>query len=455
MNRLHQIVAAIPHPDGSPVVLFDFDEWFKVAQGTDFSPPEVRVSSTWTQLNDGEDWGATTLGDRVLTLKLTAFRGNAEDQAEVLQTLGRLLDDSRGQWFLWQDEGTVHERYFRTKRAALEIEDHLLLENPLRTITIRIPAESAAYGRAILGQTTIFNDPTSPTNPMSFVMPPVKGDLSTPLALENEAGRGRVGMFAAAAAPLVPETPIYATFDADVTTGWTVTFSYADSAAIGGFTSRNVKASGTLPVRTQAFVTAIPPGDWRALVRCRATVAGATITDLRSGVKATIPNTAYYTWVDTGVSRQPISAGHDDGARPSIRPVSAARNEYHPFSVAIAGTAGEIRVDTVLYVPAGLDGALVSTLLRTLGTDATDPGMVEIDSIRDQAYRWEPGADYPLEVFQNIPVEGGFPEVIPGHTNVITMVTGMNPLEADDKDSADAITWLYYPRYLNLRSATG
>lgn len=479
--RRHQIVDRLPiDGDDSPVVLFDFDQWFTLAVGTDFSPPGVRSTSTWTQLNDGETPSASTLGDRVLSLVLDQFRGNAEDQAEVLQLLARLLDDSRGQWFLWRDEGTVHERYFRTRRTSLSIQDFHLLEKPKRTVTVSIPAEPYAQGELVETSYVVTNDPTTGPNPMVIEIEDVKGDVPTPVWMSVDyAGTAfnprNLIVAGSAATPDVDGGVVL--FDAGAfvgpSTGFTRTV-VADATAIGGSLVRFTNTTGLLTeVQTVSTVYPVERGDYRILVRTRTLVPGGVGVPnvwVWPGVGGNIdvpaadnPNefraVTTWEWLDLGIARMPGGAplASDRAETDLTYPMIATIG----MRIRLAGAGSpSLDVDTIMLVPAGLDRAVLGTMLRTM----QDPSMVGtqawIDGINDTTYLVADDPGTSTTLIEPLISDGDTPYLVPGVLNrlfVVPYVRNPDDLgpDADDKTETVTVTVKHRAQYLYLRSATG
>lgn len=483
-TRKHQIVAAIPAEGESPVVLFDFDEWFTLGVGTDFSPPEVRDSSTWTQLEDGNTSGASTLGDRVIRLVLTQFRGNAEDQAEVLQTLGRLLDDSRGQWFLWQDEGTVHERFFRTKRASVPVEDHYLLERPKRTLNLTIPAEPKAKGRRVEGSVVITNNPLAGANPLVAELPAIKGDVSAPLWIEAvfsyDAGIP-VGLGSLAVPPgMVVDAPFWLdvsdmTPEAGTGYAWSVV---SDPVFIGGSARRLTQDAGTPTLTSQTVLSStdvlqgIPPGDYRVFMRggvksvlgpdpvfgtvlrlgngtLTYVVDGPTVTSASGGSGGFLD----MAWLDMGIVRLPTAYPELSPAYETIG-IADGRTDFG-LMVSDGKADAELTIEGFLYVPVGLD----------LGIDATWSTMTRyyadttiiVDGLADQITPLQADGN-PANILARF--DGWLPRVTPGADNYIHTLSGVispfsESITNDPITTTITLNYAYLPEYLYIRSATG
>lgn len=438
---VHQIIDRMPTSDEDSVtVLFDFDKWFKIREGTDVSPADMDYATSGSFLNDGEDVNAAKSRNKVLHLELGALRENAEVQLEGIQTLSRLLKDPRGQWFRWQDDGTVDARFFRSVApSALKVNDLLLLEEPKRILTADVLAAPFAYGYPETGTGTLSNDPTA-VNGMRFEFPPIRGDVPTPLALQLESldafSRYCVGVNAG------PES-----FDTETTwaeangltgAGWAGT-TPADALATGGVTFLATKTSGTAVAKVSMTTDDIPIGNYRVFARARSASANATLRlSKRTALAVPMAVGSTYRYYDLGVH------GHG-GVAPSDPPdFRTATSVGGSFSIetALAGSAGAVRVDGVFLVPAGLVTAAFSSVLLAGEFDVDeDIGGLDIEP------------DHTPRV-----IDGGFPKVVPGSTNTLFFVHSMGGFLDDlpDKLTSTAdLNFKYYPLYDYGRSATG
>lgn len=433
---IYRFVDAI---DASPTTLLDLDDQSPLTvTSASTSPPRRRVSSFGSSARDGDVLSQKSYADRTLTILLKfKYGATAEEQSETIQKIGRLLDD--GAWLWWQHDGKIEPVFYRTKYGDIDVDDVILDETPQRRVTLTITAEPFAYGLPETGTVTINNDPTHVTNPMSCVFPAVKGDVATPLALEL---------------PPLDKSMYSVTTSDDYTglifgqptaagtpAGWTRTDGLADSDAVGGTTFRGVKASGSLGQAVAVDLLLTPPGDWRLLVRARSTVVGATMFSTGYVSPATptpIADGVGYVWHDLGVNRFPQQSIAQSQELPGLVTPGPTTTDLL-LILEIAGTSGEIRIDCVLLVPAGLDDAEVSTLLMTSG--AAIQGATEIDSLNEICF------GYYLSHSRLIPCAGGFPRVLPGSENHLTILPRIYP-DPDDLGAALTVDWMYYPRYL-------
>lgn len=446
MNR-HQIIADIPDTADDPItVLFDFDDWFGLASAS-VDPAETEYATSSSFLFDGDNVDATRRGNRLIEMGLNAFKGNAEDQAEVLQTLARLLADPRGQWLLWHDEGTVNPRYYRTIPTTFSTQDLILDEDPKRVVPLRIPAEPNGFGDKVVGNVVVNNDPSAGTNPLCFHLTDVKGDVPVPISMKI-AGAGPdafclIGSSGSSSNPATLPRSSSPISTSGAGFGWSRTANFADTDAVGGVTDRWLFSNITLRSGIAIYSLVLPgPGDWRVLVRARGndTLLGIVGAPKRSAVAST------YGWVDLGIQRLPrgprrtAPSGISDGlaSSPSV-------------SVSLDPTANgaAVYLDEVIAVPAGLDDATVTSILFAGWSASADLFVVE--GVEDAVWSRLTGIG---GGFSHASVEGALPRVAPDVDNLISFIRTVD-YGGDVLADTVSIDYQYRPEYLGVRSATG
>lgn len=440
----------------SPAVLFDLDNQapFSVVVGTQTPPPQKRYSQSGSTARDGDNIAQSSYNDRVLTIALRVELGTtAEQQVEGIQKLARLLDAE--QWLMWQHDTMIEPVFFRTRRGDIDIDDNMMVSNPKRVITLTIPAEPFAYGLPVTGTATIANDPTAATNPMSVALPAIQGDVATPLSLQAQMNSDALwwSVYNTAAGPsalVAPRNGNRQNSGASAS-GWTVTIAAADSAAIGGTATTLVKASGT---SASPFVTMRVPnveaGDFRLFARVKSSVGGSLTY---GSVTKTLYGDSQYWWVDFGVIRP---QGSFPASNPPTLGTQANQTCDFLFTGALA-TTGTIALDHVLLIPAGVDGDVSTKMLMTATTQPSS-GTTYINPLAQTAWIKQAGG-----TGTTLAVAGGFPVVVPGQPNRLTLVARSMPSVAfdvgnafqyDDKTLTTVLSWQYYPQYLYIRPAT-
>lgn len=450
----------------SPTVLLDLNDRnpFKVASWNAPPPPKNR-SGTSSSARDGTNVAQESFSDREITLTVNIHSTSQDGSATAIQALGRLLN--AGQWLKF-NPGTTNPVFFRTKPAEIDqLNDFNFSTDGFRTATLTIPAEPFAYGLPESGSATIANDPTAGTNPMSYVFPTVKGDVATPLWLSVPLASGEESqpVFASVATTSVLSQSYY--LDASggsipaAAGGWTST-NPTDSAWVGGSKRRAVKTAGiAAQTMVAASTVAIPAGDYRVFVRALATVdmyLRLVDSNSLSSFASVIPATAAARWFDWGVCRFPF------GAPPSGDPYGLVPAMSNSLSVVVGpaaslATTGQIDLDGLLLVPAGLDAQASSKFIRVLVRNPSASAVsLNMDGVNDLVSLYGTSGPPYNTAGGSLSIDGaGFPEVVPGKSNLLTVLRRThNPASTvdDDKTITTALSWLYYPRYLYVRPAT-
>lgn len=450
------IYAFVDKIDASPTILFDLDNQspFSVVEGTQTPPPAKRFSQTSSSSRDGDNIAQSSYSDRVLTIILRVeLNATAESQVEGIQALGRLLDDE--QWIMWQHDTMIEPVFFRTRRGDMDVDDYMMVDRPKRTIRLTIPAEYAAYGLPVTNTVTINNDPTAATNPMSYAFPDIQGDVKTELSLsaQHDGDPLQQSLYNTAAGPSALLSPLNGGWENNgaSASGWTMTASASDATAIGGVTTTMVKASGTSASPFVLMkVLSVPPGEYRVIARVKSSAVGGTLTT--GSVTRNLYPTSKYFWYDFGVARP-------TGTFPRATPAGIGTLTSQPMRFSFTGAFtgnGTISLNRVLLVPAGVDGDALNRMLLT--ADGLNSGTTYIDSLTQAAWTGP-------TAFALLTVAGGagFPQVLPGYPNRLTIIPRMAPskaydpldnFDADDKTLTTVLTYSYYPRYLYTRPAT-
>lgn len=437
----------------SPTTLLDLDDGnpFWVVEGTQTPAPDRRDSVSYNNLRDGSIDTASPYSDRVISLVLSLNpASSAEAQLTAVQTLGRLLNSE--QWLQWQGTNVTNPVFFRTKRASAKVIDELLIDLPLRQVTVELRAEPFGYGLPVTsGTVTIANDPTTGTNKMSYVFPTILGDVPAPLWMSFSNGNTRIlgkAVVSVECGPSAPTTPLFSqAFSTIAATGWSSASATADAAAIGGTTNVLTKASGSLSYTGNSTITA-PAGDYRVFLRLKTTSTGVTVTVKAGGATVgttvtPLSNASAFQWYDFGVARLPQA--HPKAIIPV--PTSPTTTGIISATFSMTGGSGAISLDAVLLVPAGLDDAKTSSLLIAPGSTSS-PLPAYLDGYADVMWI---GAG---NVYETINFAGRLPQVTPGTVNVLTFLVGIFPNFTDLITDTTSVTYRYYPRYLYARPAT-
>lgn len=169
--------------DASPTVRLDLSDGstWRLGDEVEFPTPSIKRSAANTMLRDGAKVLASAYENRTLQIPLVLRTASKDDMATELQKLNRELD--RPQNILeFRPVGASKSVFFRTWRSP-EYQHSGSLEGNTLQLTLGILAEPFAYGEMVENTGTIYNNPASGTNPISFQITGVTGDVPTPLFL--------------------------------------------------------------------------------------------------------------------------------------------------------------------------------------------------------------------------------------------------------------------------------
>lgn len=465
-----QLVAS---PDAGAAVLFDFHD--KTG-----SPPRHFLTEGFT-LGSPEPDGPVDAIDPSWTDRTISFRLRVVGSETTVRAMHRLLARQLlggSGWLRWQPNALTKPIWFETWRPeseALSFEHFAAnkTEN-VWTLPINIPAEPFAVGAwETISATTINNDPAHATNPCRMVLPAILGDAPTPLRISFNPSNpvemhGYRWMFAVHSGP-TQRTPVV--WQIGGTDGWTPgadTSATASSSAYSGGSYRTVSfaTDATLQNRISGVApSAVPVGRYQAFVRTDRT-DNASVFSLRMGqrvgvgyqfdtpatVTARTASTAanHACWVDLG-----------EIALPAYAP---PKGENPGFSIAldialqvarVSGT-GSLRLDTIVLLPIDTpDTTAAATMFVNfpiIGIDDNGGGGV-LAGDREAFWSYnELGFVAPLKA----ELVGDFPVVVPGETNVLTVlqqVNGPRPFYGNDASdlltASTVVTLTYRPYYLH------
>lgn len=443
------VLQFVENISATPTVLLDLNSGapiYLARDGWSAPPPRLKRAVLESSARDGSTVPQTAYSDRELVITVGLDTASRDAAATAIQNLARMLD-SDGRWLMYKT--ATAPVFFRTKRAEIEaLAEFNGRADGFREVTLRIPAEPFAYGLPVTGSTAIANDPTAATNPMSFVMPAIQGDVRTSLSFKLSDSGVIAASMLAVTANSTSAPPIFREVNtgAFLSTGWAGT-TFSDSTAIGGATARFTRSSGALgtgiPLKTAADT--IPPGDYRIVIRARSSVAGARVGIARAPGSTASAATSLGTtwqWVDCGVWRLPTTLLTPK--TPALSPLFATTAANVLVNASIpASSTGTVDVDRLAFVPAGLDLAKSTTLglVNQYGSSGTD---IYVDGVNEMV-----STGYG----DNVSLFGGFPAALPNSTNTISLVRVLGAV-GDVKTLNTTVNYFYYPRYLYIRPAT-
>lgn len=478
----YPLVRFVASPDVSAAVRFDFN-----AAGTwaddDVWPDHDGFSLGVPELEGDPDGVGVEFGLRELSFNFVV-RGSDQAAAKVLSALSREILRATN-WLMFQKSPDVSPVWFKTYRSQPGDLDLDNAPNDLPGqwfgVGVTLAADPYAYGaRVDLDPVTIYNDPAAPLNPMSYVLPEIKGDAPAPLAFTvypANAARQRYMVSAISTLDTFAGPYTWAASFMSAVSGADVGAVVSNPAYVGGdYTPITFATNADYTKRMTGALPSNPPaGTYKILARLGRSdtssqfTVGLVVNTSYEGPRETIGGTSdsatWATWVDLGNFDLPPGANSELPA--GIDRNSLADIYVDLYASRVSGT-GELRVDQILAVPMVEDSERASTLFvdaRAGGIGADNFGMsLHLDGdLEVSAQRIYTGSLDQLSGLNMYPLAGGFPHVSPGANNVLHVLLHVDPLAAQGNtiagidDNTDKITETlelrdisYQPRYLYL-----
>lgn len=398
--------------------------------------------------------------------------GTYANVATAMQAIARELLAERN-WLLVQPDTSRKQFFLRTYRTQQEAVEWRDAGANKWVLPVTLAAEPFLYGDPItLGPVTITNNPAAGTNPMWYKFAAVLGDAPAPLTARMSLGNTaatRVSPLLSVAAldsgqnptgPVVWQASAFSlgtdasvvTGDAAMSAGSRVAVSFASNAGLVG------RVSGVAP--------SVPPvGTHKVLLRVRKSAAASAfqirLAQLLAGTTyyrapvvtyAAGTNTPLVTWLDLGEFTFPF--GMQD---PEVTDASLAAPPTVALDVARVAGTGTLDLDAFLLVPVdtAVTEAVRTTAFNLLYSGATETASLDAERRRFTLY------DAAGNAMAQIPpqISGGYPQLVPGATNVLHLVR--QTLNADVADTAadsitatEGVSFYYIPRYLHMRPDT-
>lgn len=435
--------------------------------GIDLSPPPLRRTVISTMLNDGDYIPASAYGNRTLKIPIKVVAGTTELAATAMQKLAWELARPNNILKV-QLAGATSPVFFRTFSAPDYTLSMLrLLLSAHTTVTLEIPAEPFALGlKEAIGSVTVTEDPAAGTNPMSWDITGVKGDVETPLVLTFATGNlydagDPISVLAIRRHGTVANVPFIQqaesmTLDTDTTAPGT------DAAMSGSGSSyiRTSFATNATMVR-RAHVDTYPAatnadnrGRYRVFALLRRSSATGSI-NVQLGYTATtalVQNDPVATslvtarcHVDLGIIQfptgaDPVSDGYSNAEL-------SVKGRYVEIAAERVSGTSTLDIDYLLFVPADDSLALIDWGDALATTD-----QFVIDGVHEMIYTQTTSN----QVYGSKPstLAGGFPMISPGVTNRLYWIRRVGRGATVTKSETTAIVATYWPRYLAVRPAT-
>ena len=441
----------------SATIRLDLDvfPWSLQARDTNTPPPEMRRIISNTYISDGASIPVTTYDNRVITLGLQ-IDTDAPTAATQLQRLNVELDRETN-ILRWQPDLRLPAQYFRTFRSPDYVQD-IEYGVGVYNFTVTMSAEPFGLGlETAITTATINNDPGAGTNRLFADITGILGDVPTPLYARTTTSLAGFSCLLASRRRGTPGNNTWFVQAESVTQGTdTAATGTTDALASPGtglnysictFATQTTEADRIQFTLPSATASAELRGTYRVYARMRKSAVGSVMTArlnfASSGIKntvVTVPDSTTWALVDLGLIDIPVSSqtlqdgyGAALGALGVIAAVRCART---------SGT-GSLYFDYVLFAPADTEMAVVKWPASPAG-----PAWV-FDGPNDDCYwRGTAGVNHNVGASAGSSPDyaGGLPMVAPNVTNRIFFVVLDAPIS-----QATALTWSYWPRYLNMR----
>lgn len=431
--------------DVSPTVLLDLGARPLAITSFKAPPPSIRRNEVSSYLADGAVDAATAWDRRELSIGLAFVADSAEDSADAWRSLVQAL--TAPGWLMHVDD-TGCSLFFRTNPSSpADVEEfRAALSRGERKAELSILADPFAYGLPESGTATVANDPTQP-NGMRFSIDDVKGDMPTPLRMDltfSSVNTSRVMIASTTDTAFRHAIAQWGIGDSGVTTS-----TVSDASAIGGSYSRaSIPAFPNSPTSLSDLdMAGIVPGEYRVMIRARASVASAHLMFFPHSHYVTagstrINLTQQWRWHDAGVVRLPGRSRRATEWEPSL-PGDSGMALYGRTAANVAGT---IDLDHFVLLPVpGSDLASGRFLSAVYPSEFLRVATASVSG-RDEAM-WSPTTRGSLPWN----VAPGFPHVTPGAPNSIVLLTDLDSWLNHSKTGATTVDWSYHPRYLYLR----
>ena len=438
--------------------------------------------------NDGPIYLATSHSGRTITFNVNVEKQvTGEAVAAALQPALQYI--SRGNvWLKFQKAGGEPVFFKLRPSSVTAIQEYFEVRTgSTRTIALSLNADPFSEGLAVTGEFEVTNNPAASgagVNPMQVVMPPIAGDVMTPLWLQfpiadrqHQIKWASEAIFDSTEPPR--ENPYWKsladyTKDPTPASGWTIT-DVVDTSAIGTSRRELVKSGGsTFIVPTSAAVLPwldILPGDYRVFVRAMSMDQFTKLMFFnappRNGGTVLTEDDAV-TWTTAGDT--PASSGHRDwfdlgvAAMPGGAPLSDVMYDLDAAPAAglwNVGVASDnnltMALDAIMLVPVGRPGTL-TRFGSVVFTEDYVSKTVTLDGILSRRYAGGTSSVDPSSTptpLQPKEMFGALPMVVPNAQNILTFLANVAYWDGlrvnDTKTLVTSVDYLFHPRYLNDR----
>lgn len=453
-----QFVDAISGSASLRLDLNDQTTW-AVADGSTFEAPRLRRAVASTMMLDGAYVTASAYEPRKITLVLQLAALSMDNSALALQNLGRELD--RPLNILKYKPGTTNSVYFRINRSDFT---DVTFNEATRQARVELYAEPFGYGEQQTISDTIQFSPAAASNGQFMDVSTIKGDVATPVIFSP--ADDLASMQSAIATWRRAAAPTHAHFIQAEDASGGVGMSYGADTAIqsvvgfsGSSGARVTFATNATMVTRMSFLTSLPRGRYRAMVRIKKNTStdqffmklkmGSNTTSIFTGGTVTTASTATtnITMVDLGLFSVPY------GVHPTYDGISGTEmgtaSTYVELQASRQSGAGTLDIDYIIWLPADDGFSIISW-----GTSYPSPPVAvrfRWDGYSRSVYLW---ASTLNQVWSKTPasiVGSGAVYLSPNITNRIYLIPDVTPAAQFTNGNSVAVNIYYYPRYLYVR----
>ena len=461
------MAAIVDFVDGisaSPTTRLDVNDgviWRTLLNGSDFTPPGMRRSTTSTMLTHGDWVAATAYTNRVVTLELQLIATDPDALAEQLQLLARELERATNILRVWR-HGATKPVFFETFRSPFAAVREQLSTH--RSARVDIQAKPFALGlKETLSTVVVPNDPATGCY---IDIPFPSGDVETPLNIDFAAsdvitsGRNQTSIAMRRRGTPANAPWIWQAEDAGSTLAAN-TARQAFDAAMSGSGQNFVRASSL----TGSYVTRITSplfpaaasvdarGKYRPYLRVRKTNGTGEVrvrlvispdgtTEITpDGVGVVLPAGTGVQWAEFPVIQIPV--GEDPITDGPGGAYLATRGITFKIQVSLTAGTSSLDVDCMVLMPAD------DRFCRVLWPGVTGPTTMRLDSSsKPKVYGLgSAGETYSTEIRA---LDSGTPMISPNSYNRAWLLKNTGTTAADVLSGSTTATPWYLPRYLNV-----
>ena len=402
------------------------------------------------------------------TVRLTWVIKDRKPAALALQSaLAREVMREGGSWLMFQLTETTAPVWFRTKRSnpgsvsLAQVYTNSGLPDSWR-VSVTLEAEPFAYGPEETFAVNVPTNPISGADPMSAVMPAIKGDVPAPLRLQLPTPpSGFIYQPQLAVLPLDGAWPGSQWFRVGTAGGWV---AGADTLAGGATFKVTFATNASMATRASGKVLPAFAGRYRVLVA----VSCDFNISFRVGGTTVVPPWSGAQMLDFGVQSFPR------GNMPTSRPYTLGFGSWagSGFNLRIdanrASGTGSAYIFGVLLVPVDLPLDQVGHCYHARGglpgntTGRNEPDLtvsagqvVTLDGEAERVVQTDTDGAYAVSA-SDLFLAGGFPQVTPGATNVLHLVPHKQGGMGEELVLATetlSVTCRYRPRWLTLAAS--